>query len=122
MGDTYLAAVGLSSPLLDHMPRAVEFARELRTSVANIAQAYELKLDLIVGISAGPVVTNVSHGRELMFQIWGEAVIEADFARDEAERGQIVVNDAIREALADKYRFERMAGERAVALWILTED
>ena len=122
MGDTYLAAVGLSSPLLDHIPRALEFARELRTSVANIAQAYELKLDLIVGISAGPVIINVSHGNEMMFQIWGEAVIEADFARDEAERGQIVVNDAIREALADKYRFEQMPGERAVALWTLTED
>ncbi len=122
MGDTYLAAVGLSSPLLDHMPRALEFARDLRSLVANIAQAYELKLDLIVGISAGPVITNVSHDKELMFQIWGEAVIEADFARDEAERGQIVVNQAIRDALADRYQFERMAGERAVALWILTAD
>ena len=122
MGDTYLAAVGLSSALLDHMPRAVEFARELQKSVANIAQAYELKLDLIVGISAGPVVTNVSHDRELMFQIWGEAVIEADFARDEAERGQIVVNDAIRDALANRYRFEQLPGERSIALWILTED
>lgn len=122
MGDTYLAAVGLSSPLLDHMPRAVEFARELRNHVTNIARSRELTLDLIVGISAGPVITNVSHDRELMFQLWGEAVIEADFARDEAERGQIVVNGVIREALADRYRFEPLPGERVVALWVLTED
>jgi len=78
-------------------------------------------LDLIVGISAGPVITNLSHGKELMFQIWGEAVIEAEFARDEAELGQIVVNTAIQQALADKYPFKRMPGERAVALWVLAE-
>ncbi len=121
MGDTYLAAVGLSSQLLDHVPRAVEFARELRDSVATIAQSHELKLDLIVGISAGPVITNLSHDRELMFQVWGEAVIEADFARDEAELGQIVVTGAIHEALAGRYRFERLAGERTVALWVLAD-
>ncbi len=122
MGDTYLAAVGLSSPLLDHVPRAVEFARELKNWVATVAQTYEVKLDLIVGISAGPVITNLSHDRELMFQIWGKAVIEADFARDEAEPGQIVVNDAVRDALAAKYPFEALPGERAVALWVLAEE
>ncbi len=121
MGDTYLAAVGLSSPLLDHIPRAAAFARELRDTVATIAQSHEVKLDLIVGISAGPVITNLSHDRELMFQIWGEAVIEADFARDEAELGQIVVTGTVREALADRYRFERMAGEKVVGLWILAD-
>ncbi len=122
MGDTYMAAVGLSAPLLNHTQRAMEFARELRTAVARIAQIEEAKLELLVGISAGPVITNVVHEEELLFQLWGEAVINADYARDHAAPGQIVVTDNVREYLQEKYTFVRVDQPSDITLWQLTGD
>jgi len=119
MGDTYMAAVGLSAPLLDHMQRAVEFARDLKRAVALASQELDAGLELIVGIASGPVITNVRHDKEVVFQLWGEAVIRADDARDRAEPGQIVVGDEIRTALQSRYRFERLAGEDPHLLWVL---
>ena len=118
MGDTYMAAVGLSAPLLNHTQRAMEFARELRTAVARIAQIEEAKLELLVGISAGPVITNVVHEEELLFQLWGEAVINADYARDHAAPGQIVVTDNVREYLQEKYTFVRVDQPSDITLWV----
>jgi class 3 adenylate cyclase len=121
MGDTYMAAVGLSAPLLNHVQRAVKYARELRSAVARIAQMEDAELELIVGISSGPVITNVVHQEELLFQLWGEAVINADYARDHAEPGQIVVTDSVRAALAEKYRFTAVHNQRQPALWLLED-
>lgn len=122
MGDTYMAAVGLSSPLLNHMQRALEFARELRTAVDRIAQLENAELELLVGISSGPVVTNVVHEEELLFQLWGEAVINADYACDHAAPGQIVVTDNVRVVLMEKHQFVAIDDQRDPVLWRLADE
>ncbi|MCZ6710647.1 MAG: HAMP domain-containing protein [Gammaproteobacteria bacterium] len=119
MGDTYMGAVGLSAPVLDHMRRAVEFAGELRDAVERIGNEYEMPLSLRLGISAGPVVTDVVHDEELLFHLWGEAVIQADHARDRASNGQIVVTQVLYDKLADSYRFARLPAEEPIPLWSL---
>jgi len=108
MGDTYMAAVGLSSPLLDHMRRALEFVRELDDAVQRIGNEHSLNLRLTAGISSGPVITDVAFDDEMLFHLWGEAVIQADHARDHAAEGQIVVTQVVRDKLADSYRFEAL--------------
>ncbi len=122
MGDTYMAAVGLSSPLLDHSQRALDFARALRGAVALTAQAHGLSLQLIVGIADGPVVTNIVHDRELVFNLWGEAVIQADHARDCAAAGQIVVTNSVKQVLEARHEFERVSAEGPEMLWSLASD
>ncbi|MGI9328325.1 MAG: adenylate/guanylate cyclase domain-containing protein, partial [Pseudomonadales bacterium] len=120
MGDTYMAAVGLSSPALDHMRRAVVFAGEMRSAVAQIGAEYEVQLDLRVGISAGSVVTDVVHHNELLFHLWGEAVVQADHALDRATNNQIIVTQPVHEKLTQGFRFERLEGG-PIPLWCLQE-
>jgi class 3 adenylate cyclase len=48
-------------------------------------------------------------------------VINADYARDHAEPGQIVVTDSVRAALAEKYRFTAVHNQRQPALWLLED-
>ena len=122
MGDTYMAAVGLSLPVLDHMRRALEFSRELRHAVRRISNEHQLNLRLTAGISSGPVITDVTHDNELLFQLWGVAVVQADYALDHAQEGQIVVTSALRDKLSDSYRFESLASGDAMPLWILADD
>lgn len=121
MGDTYMAAVGLSAPLLDHMRRAVEFARDVQRDVARISAVRELDLSVVAGISAGTVITDLVHDKEVLFQLWGEAVIQADHARDRGRRGEIIVTQGIRDQLADGYAFERVEDTDDIALWTLVD-
>lgn len=122
MGDTYMAAVGLSTPLLDHMRRAVEFARDIKAEVARISAVREIDLGVVVGIGAGTVISDVTHDVEVVFQLWGEAVIQADFARDCGTPGQIVVTQPIRDQLADTFAFTPLEVPGRVALWSLADD
>jgi class 3 adenylate cyclase len=114
-----MAAVGLSTPALDHMRRAVEFAAEMRDAVGRIGNEYEVNLSLSLGIGAGTVVTDVVHGEELLFHLWGEAVIQADHALDKASDGQIVVTQAVYDKLADSYQFTQLPAAHPIPLWAL---
>ena len=116
-----MAAVGLSTPLLDHTRRAVNFAVDLKGGVARLGAVRELDLDVVIGIAAGSVVTDVVHEKEVLFQLWGDAVIQADHARDQAAPGQIVVTQRIKEQLADNFTFTGLEGAGRHDLWILTE-
>jgi class 3 adenylate cyclase len=121
MGDTYMGAVGLSAPLLDHMRRAVEFARDVQGDIARISAIRELDLSVTIGIAAGTVITDVAHNQEVLFQLWGEAVIQADYARDRAGHGEILVTQSVRDQLSDSYNFQRVDDTERVALWTLTD-
>ena len=119
MGDTFMAVVGLSTPVLDHMRRAVEFASEMRDAAERIGKEYDLDLSVGQGIGAGPVVTDVLHDEELLFYLWGDPVIQAKYAMDRAANGQIVVTQTLYDKLEDNYRFVRVPGEDSIPLWAL---
>jgi len=122
LGDTYMAAVGLSTPLLDHVQRAIEFARELRAAVARIGVQFEAELNVVIGISSGPVITNVVYQDNLLFHLWGTAVVNADHAHDVAELGQIVVTADVCDTLAKKYQFRPVSGQENPPLWVLIDE
>jgi class 3 adenylate cyclase len=103
------------------MRRAVECARDLQGDIARISAIRELELGLVVGIGAGTVVTDVEHDKEVLFHLWGEAVIQADHARDHGQPGDIVVTQVVRDQLGDSYEFQRLEGTDRVALWTLAD-
>jgi class 3 adenylate cyclase len=103
------------------MRRAVEFARDVQADVARISAVRELDLSLAIGIAAGTVVTDVAQNQEVLFQLWGEAVIQADYARDRAGQGQILVTQSVRDQLSDSYEFQRVEDTDHVVLWTLAD-
>ena len=118
IGDTYLAVVGLSQPLLDHMRRGVEFALAIRTIVANFDREKDAHLSVTVGLGSGPVVADAMAHGQFLFQLWGAAVIAADHAMDSGADNDIVVTRTVRDGLTDQFKFEALA-ESAVPLWRL---
>ncbi|MCB1708984.1 MAG: adenylate/guanylate cyclase domain-containing protein, partial [Halioglobus sp.] len=123
VGDTYLAVTGLSLPLLDHMQRTVEFARTARNIVMNFNHEQGTQLGLTVGIGSGPVIADVMGQGQILFQLWGAAVIAADHAMDCGETNDIVVTRAVHDGLAEQYAFKpiEMPGSE-VALWKLIDN
>ena len=120
VGDTYLAVTGLSQPMLDHMRRAVEFALAARSIVLDFNRSSGAHLGVTVGICAGPVVADVLGQGQFLFQLWGAAVIDADYAMDCGGINEIVVTRSVRDGLADQYRFESLqTATPDVPLWRL---
>jgi class 3 adenylate cyclase len=122
VGDTYLAVTGLSLPLLDHMQRTVEFARTARDIVMNFNREQGTQLGLTVGIGSGPVIADVMGQGQILFQLWGAAVIAADNAMDRGGINDIIVTSSVREGLQDQYTFTPLEVPGSdVALWKLVD-
>jgi class 3 adenylate cyclase len=122
VGDTYLAVTGLSQPLLDHMRRTVEFAKDARKIVRDFNREKTSHLGLTVGIGSGPVVADVWGQGQFLFQLWGAAVIAADHAMDCGAVDDIVVTRDVRDGLADQYAFEALqTSTSGVPLWTLAD-
>ncbi len=122
-GDTYMAACGLCTPLLDHTRRAIDFAKEIQRTVKRFNIEHALDLRLTVGISAGPVVAGIVGRDKFIYDVWGETVTQAELARKHGAAGSIVVTSAVRDKVADLYNFRRLETEHAgIPLWCLGED
>jgi class 3 adenylate cyclase len=121
-GDTYMAACGLCTPLLDHTRRAIDFAREMHRTVRRFNAEHALDLRLTVGISAGPVVAGIVGRDKFIYDIWGETVLQADLARKQGSAGSIVVTAAVRDKVEDLYSLRRLeTADSDIPLWCLSE-
>ena len=108
-GDTYMAACGLCTPLLDHTRRAIDFAREIQRIGKRFNAEHALDLRLTVGISAGPVVAGIVGRDKFIYDVWGETVLQADLARKQGSPESIVVTTAVRDKVEALFSF-RAAG------------
>jgi len=123
IGETYMAACGLSAPLLDHSRRAVDYARELRHIVRRFDAERGLNLAVTVGISAGPVVAGVVGREKFNYDVWGTTVLEADQARATGQPGEIIVTEPVRDKVKDLYVFSPLgSGDAKPKFWSLSDD
>ena len=89
VGATYLAVAGLSAPQLDHMQRAIAFARELHAIIQRFRRESGVPLGVHIGIASGPIVAGVIGRHRLSFDMYGPAIAEAEALRDAAAPGEI---------------------------------
>jgi len=108
IGDGYMAASGLSTALLDHQKRAVDFAREMMGIVRRFNNEHGLRLELRVGIHSGPLVAGIIGRQKFLYDLWGEAVNVAAQMKAAAEPGEVLVSAAVAESLASLYEFDRV--------------
>ena len=101
VGASYLAVAGLSAPQLDHMQRAIAFARELRSVIHRFQLESGLPIDVHVGVASGPIVAGVIGRRRLSFDMYGPAISEAEALRGAAAPGEIRLGATTVEVMGD---------------------
>jgi hypothetical protein len=99
MGDTYFAVCGVETPYLDHAPRSVRFAFEVRAEVRRFAEENDLDLDVSGGVDAGPVTVGLIGNARLIYDLWGETAEHAVAIAGLAGDGEILVTDDVRDRL-----------------------
>lgn len=99
LGDSYMAACGLTVPRLDHAKRAVEFAARALHIVFRFNQERDMQLALRIGIHTGPVLAGIVGRSKFVYDLWGNTVNVASRIRYEAKPNAIQVTQQVYERL-----------------------
>jgi class 3 adenylate cyclase len=114
LGESYLAACGMTVPRLDHTRRVADLAMEMQSILQRINLSRGTNLSLRAGIDSGVVMAGVVGSRRLLYDLWGKTVSTAQRLDAEAPPGTIRVSPGVQQRLQDSHELEA-AGE----VWVL---
>lgn len=99
LGDAWIAAAGVPSPVADHAARAARLARELPARVRALAEQTGHALDVRIGVASGPAVAGVIGRTRFAYDLWGEAVDLAKAMESGGVAGRVRISPSTRESL-----------------------
>jgi len=103
LGETYVAACGLTSARLDHASRSIKFATDVLGIIQRLARDNDQKLAVQIGINAGPVVSGVVGTKKFNFELWGETMDIANHIHTAAPPHHILITEAVRQRINDNF-------------------
>jgi adenylate cyclase len=124
IGDSYMAAAGLTDQAPDHAERVGRMALDMIT-VAERIRPDGKPLQIRIGMHSGPVVAGVIGDKRFLYDVWGETVNLAQRLEAHGEAGRIQVSEAFRAANADAFTYSRrgsvdLKGTGPTDVWYLT--
>ncbi|MEO0633872.1 MAG: adenylate/guanylate cyclase domain-containing protein, partial [Pseudomonadota bacterium] len=125
IGDSYMVAAGMPSPVGDPAHRAANMALDMLRVAKDLSDEFPEGLELRIGLHAGPVVAGVIGNRKLFYDVWGETVNTASRMESHGMPGRIQVTKAAFNELKRDYTFaERgmvdIKGVGEIETWWLT--
>jgi len=110
IGDSYMAASGLISPRLDYARKLVEYAHEMFSVIEHFNAKHETSLSLAVGIDSGEVMAGIVGKYKFVYDIWGEAVNDANRISHEAKSGTLRVSKSVYDQLTSQEHYKACEG------------
>jgi class 3 adenylate cyclase len=97
-----MAASGLITPRLDYARRMTEYATKMFEVVDLFNHRYKTNLALSVGIDAGEVMAGIVGKHKFVYDIWGEAVNDANRISHEAQANTLRISKIVYEQLTNQ--------------------
>jgi class 3 adenylate cyclase len=104
IGDAYMAAGGVPTPLPDHPERVVRMGLAMLEATAEYGSAVGVGLELRVGVHTGPVVAGVIGRRRFSYDLWGDTVNVASRMESHGVAGAVQISRATRDRLGATFR------------------
>ncbi|MCO4780939.1 MAG: response regulator [Candidatus Cloacimonetes bacterium] len=105
IGDGYMYAGGVSSPLLDHTEKCIKAALEIRDFVINQDNR---DFDIRIGVDTGSVMAGVIGKTRISYDIWGNTVNLASRMETVAPVNTIAISSFTQFLVADKFKFKSL--------------
>jgi adenylate cyclase len=106
IGDAYMAAAGVPAPRPGHAAAVADMALGMLGAADEVGKRHGETLRLHVGIASGPVMAGIIGRTRFSYDVWGDTVNLAARLEAWGKPGTIVVNAAVRDALARSHAFE----------------
>jgi class 3 adenylate cyclase len=106
IGDAYMLATGVPSPLKDHVSVAAKIALDMQELGKRLGTREDRSLSFRIGIHTGPVVAGVIGTRKFSYDLWGDTVNIASRMEGMGAPGRIHVTRAVYDKLKDEFDFE----------------
>jgi class 3 adenylate cyclase len=122
VGETYVAACGLSIPRLDGAARALAFVSEAAAIVERHAGNWGLPLSIKAGIAIGDAEVGLIGRQRTVYEVWGTTMLTARRMVFDADAGMIHVTKPVMDQLPDPEGFEKgksveIKGAGSIATW-----
>lgn len=105
VGNTYLAACGVTLTRLDHSKRVLEFAIAVMKLLQSFNTDHRTEFTLKAGIDSGAVSAGVIGTSRFSYELWGEPVATAQQLVEFTAGSQIVVSESAHDRLKSFYTF-----------------
>lgn len=105
IGDGYMYAGGVSTPLENHTQKCIEAAIEIRDFVSKQT---DRAFDIRIGIDTGSVMAGVIGKSRLSYDIWGNTVNIASRMESSAPSNSIAITSFTQFVVADQFEFESL--------------
>lgn len=126
IGDAYMAVAGVPTPRADHAAAAADMALRIQREVLSMTRPDGKPLRVRIGLHSGPVIAGVIGSLRFAYDLWGETVNIAAQLQSIATPGSILVSEALRTQLKDRYAFTEQdslplkGGDRQIMTYLLT--
>lgn len=104
IGDSYMAASGVPTPVEDHAERMADLALDMLETHRQVVREENLDMDIRIGIHTGPVVAGVIGHRKYAYDLWGDSVNVASRMESTGVPGEIQISVATRDLLPPRFR------------------
>ena len=106
IGNTYIAACGVTLTRLDHSKRVLEFAIALMKLLQSFNSDHHTEFTLSAGIDSGAVSAGIIGTNRFSYELWGEPVDIAQHLVEGTTGGHIVVSSSAHDRLKSFYTFK----------------
>ena len=107
IGDAYMVAAGMPSPVSNPVHRISEMALDMQRSADEMSSEFPHGLQIRIGLHAGPAVAGVIGNKKLFYDVWGETVNTASRMESHGEPSRVQVSAETAEALREGFVLER---------------
>jgi adenylate cyclase len=125
IGDCYMAAAGVPVARPDHAVAIARLALAMRECASHYIRADDgTRLQLRIGLNAGPVVAGVIGRRRFLYDLWGDAVNTASRMESHGTPGEIMLTRGMFDLIGDAFECSPQGtvdvkGKGPVEVWFL---
>jgi len=105
IGDAYMAAAGIPTPIPDHAARLAKMALGMQAVADETGVRHGVEIKIRIGIALGPVMAGIIGANRFGYDIWGDAVNLAARLENSGKAERIHVSQSFRDALQGEFAF-----------------
>ena len=124
-GAIYVAVAGVPVPARDHAERAAHMALDMLLAVDHFNVRHGHAFQLRIGINTGAGIAGVIGKRKFSYDLWGNAVDDAERLVAQGVNGRAQVSESTRRRLGNGFQFEEhgvadLNGKGPMQTWLLS--